>query len=154
MTTGMCPFESQVLEAARSEQWTATLRDHVAGCASCAESVDAVRAMASISLRALARVPEAPAARAIWLQAEFARRQRQRQRVEAFQSAALAALAAGGVAALLAWRHLLAPDTTLLGKAAGALSYLFPSGTPATAIVAVMMIIVVWMADRSAGETA
>ena len=107
MNATSCSYEAAVTDAARSGQWTASLRAHVAGCTECSDLVRVAEWMGNVAAR-VARTHSLPDPTYLWLRAQLEKRADEaravpRSRVVALAllSLAIGLLAAAAVLAVL-----------------------------------------------------
>ncbi len=144
-----CSFESAVTAAARSDAWTAELREHVSGCASCRETVGMLQAMQRLATQTLAPVP--PPYQTLRLRAEFTRRQHHYARGVPIQTWVPAAVAAVLVAGLFWWAG--APPQPVVRTSIDAVTHpssLFTSGLGLAILFGFAMLTWVLMDERAA----
>jgi len=146
-----CPFEAMVTAAARAEELTPALRDHVSGCRSCQEALDVVRAMHRLAMQTVA--PPVPPYHGVWLRAEYARRQRLRSRRELVQTMVPAAAATVFFSGLMIWRrpplHDLVRGSIDL---AISMSSVFTGGVALAVLLGFVMLMFVLMEDSSSRD--
>jgi hypothetical protein len=108
MSAETCPYDFPVTEAARSGEWSESLRAHVCDCRECAESVRVIEWMAGVATQ-LGRDQPAPDPTFIWLKAEIERRAEEeavpvsRRRLGALGLLSLTLGLAGASAVLAIW---------------------------------------------------
>jgi len=100
MSEAACSFEAAVVDAARTGEWSAGLREHMHGCAACTESARVTAWLADAAAR-LGRARPAPDPTYIWLRAEIEKRAKEERASIRRRSgiAAVLALAAAGASA-------------------------------------------------------
>jgi predicted anti-sigma-YlaC factor YlaD len=144
-----CSFEPSVQEAVCSDEWAPALREHVAGCASCQETVRIVQTMQRLAAQTAADAPPAPPYRAIWLRAEYAKRQRRWARLRVFQTLVPAGLTVVGACALMAWKGASLREALALAwsDVAASGSTLLTGGIPVAVLIGVVVITFALMED-------
>jgi hypothetical protein len=107
MNVTSCSYEAAVTEAARSGQWTKSLRAHVAGCAECGDLARVAEWMGNVATRVV-RTQSLPDPTYLWLRAQLEKRvdearavPRSRVVALALLSLAVGLLAAAAVLAVL-----------------------------------------------------
>ena len=107
MNVTSCSYEAAVTDAARSGQWTKSLRAHVAGCTECSDLVRVAEWMGNVAAR-VAQTQSLPDPTYLWLRAQLEKRADQarampRSRVVALalSSLVIGSLAAAAVLAVL-----------------------------------------------------
>ncbi|HMB74431.1 MAG TPA: hypothetical protein VKQ06_12730 [Gammaproteobacteria bacterium] len=105
MSDRPCPYETAVVESARTGVWESGLRAHVRGCAACTESARVTEWIADVATQ-LGRDQSVPDPTYIWLKAEIERRAKVENSLswQRLGTAALPGLAVGlfAAAAMLA----------------------------------------------------
>jgi len=141
-----CGHEREVIRAAKSNQWTASLRDHIENCPLCRETLNMVTMIKKISDEYATHA--LPGYRLIWLKAQYARKQ---ERLSLLDFAALAGMSLAGIAGLaglLLWRF---PQTFtgIIDSAAASLidfKSVLSNGAPLLIIAGVL--VMVWVLSR------
>ncbi len=106
MKQALCPNEADVLRAAREDEWSESLRAHMAECARCRDLVQVGTFMSKLSAAEDRQTP-LPDPELVWLKAQVLARQAQKERAlkPLLVAEALGqAVAALGVGALLTWK--------------------------------------------------
>ena len=122
MSVTSCSYEAAVSDAARSGQWTKSLRAHVAGCTGCSDLARVAEWMANVATRVV-RTQSLPDPTYLWLRAQLEKRA---DRARAVPRSRVVALALSSlVVGLLAAAAVLAVLPEVPGTVSAAGDWLF-----------------------------
>ncbi len=83
MNNSLCSRESDVIQAAKSHQWTEDLRAHAAQCAACKETVEVVASLQTLGTDSGGNIPPV-SYRVLWLRAQLTYRQERLSKLDRF----------------------------------------------------------------------
>lgn len=97
-----CSYESAVVAAVKSEQWTDDLRAHAASCPMCQETVTITSALQRIALKTAGEAPVSY--RILWLRAQFVRKQENLSKLDRFMLVGSFAVFFVGLLGIALWK--------------------------------------------------
>ena len=141
-----CLHETDVLKAIRLDRWTDELREHTRSCPVCQRETLIGESMRSLSRATLA--PQLPAARTLWLNAQYSRRQERLSKLDLIALIGMGLVGTCMLLGILVWQFpaLFADTIGLIGARVPHMSHDVPVGTPA--IVLFLLAGFVWLITR------
>ena len=146
MNSTECSRESEVLKAAKYNQWTVDVRSHAASCPHCQTTITMTTMMNKLTN--IDSTHTLPSYRLLWLKAQYARKQERLSKLDMVALGGMSLVGVAGFLGLLVWRFpkLFSSILETTGTSPIHWTSIMSNGTPLAVVVGAFVII--WLLTR------